>query len=171
MFSISSVILVVLFVCLFAVLVGLMRNKTNGNEYDERQVAVQGKAYKLVYFTEIIGVLMLCFFEDDITRVMKLSVAIFVWIFISGLILIGYQVFHDAYFGLNFQKGQLLLCYAVLAVSQIVIGVSRASEGELYENGIITLQGAIPFITGGFFACFLVIILAKRMMERNEAEE
>ncbi len=166
----SAILIVVIFVLIF-VLIRSLRKKTDGNKYDERQVAVQGKAFKMAYFITIIGVMILGVCEDDITRVMKLSVAIFAWIFISGLILIGYQIFHDAYFGINFQKGYLMLCYAAMAVGQIMIGVTRAGEGELYENGIITLEGAVPFITGGFFACFLVIVLAKKVMDRNEASE
>ncbi len=156
---------------LIFLLIRALQNKTNGNKYDERQLAIQGKAFKIAYFMTIIGVMFLGVCEDNIAHVMKLSVAIVAWIFISGLILIGYQVFHDAYFGINFRKRQLMLCYVFLAVSQIVIGVSRASEGKLYEHGIITLEGALPFITGVFFVCFLAIILVKKIVDRNEASE
>ncbi len=148
-----------------------IKNKTNGHKYDERQLAIQGKAFKISYFITIIGGMLLGVCEDNITQVMKLSAAMVAWMFISGLVLIGYQVFHDAYFGINFQKKHWMLLYAAVAVSQIVIGVSRASEGKLYENSIITLEGALPFITGVFFTCFLVIILVKKIMDRNETDE
>ncbi len=169
--SYISGIIIAITLVMIVLLIRTIQKKTNGNKYDERQLAIQGKAFKITYFITIIGVMLLGLCEDKITQEMKLSVAMVAWIFISGLILIGYQVFHDAYFGINFQKGQLMLCYVVLAVSQIVIGVSRASEGKLYENGVVTLEGALPFITGGFFTCFLVIILVKKIMDRNEASE
>ena len=87
----------------------LFRNRLSKDKqdcYDERQVIVRGKGYQYAFFTTM-GLLMLyAAFAEPIEKYMEAGIIPLAILLFSGLILMGYCLFHDAFWGLISKKNK-----------------------------------------------------------------
>ena len=85
----------------------LFRNRLSKDKqdcYDERQVIVRGKGYQYAFFTTM-GLLMLyAAFAEPIEKYLEAGIIPLAILLFSGLILMGYCLFHDASGGLAIKK-------------------------------------------------------------------
>ena len=167
------------FVCVFlvvAVVAAVYRKTRTGvgrGEYDERQVLLRGRGMKYAYFTLLLteSIYTLAFMDD--TRKMVDPVLVNMGlILVSALVLAGYTIFTDAYWG--FQKKNragLFLLWFLCTVSMLLNGLSRLDEKKIIVKGQLTFDGGIPFLTLGFLGVFFIMLLIKSVMDRKGGEE
>ena len=90
----------------------LFRNRLSKDKqdcYDERQVIVRGKGYQYAFFTTM-GLLMLyATFAEPIEKYLEAGIIPLAILLFSGLILMGYCLFHDAFWGLSSKKNKRMV--------------------------------------------------------------
>lgn len=154
----------VLFVGIMVKLFVRRRMNPDGREYDERQIAVQGKAYKISYFTLLIALTvggLLFGFEgkavcSPFTLVM-ISMALSLGVFITICI------FKDAYFALRPQRKNMLILFLILGGINLFAGFRRL--GDSPETAAVSL------CAGGLLLYACIIIGIKTLLERKAGDE
>ena len=146
----------------------LRRNKqTASKQYDERQLLIQGKAYKYAFFTlvsylVIIGMLTMIWEIDFATTYVYTLIGICV-----GLIVyVTYSLFHDAYIGMD--KSKNLSAGVAFFVGACNAGPVILFElDQLYADGI--LQPEFGRLIIGLTAVYIgIILVVKKKMDEKE---
>ena len=147
-------------------------------EYDERQIVNQGKAYKYAFFTMLIymGMLLACYIAEDSAVSVKMPVdnatLVFTGILISALVNVIYAILKDAYFPMNGNRSSLFGSFIVLAALNIVIGIYHVINGDYVKDGVITFFGLGNLLAGIAMVIVIVVVIIKRVHDkRSEADE
>ncbi len=155
--------------------ISLIKKRRAGaaGEYDERQLAIRGKGYGLGFGTLVAELFIYGFVitEDTVSARIDPAVVILGMIYLAGLVMVAYNVMHDAYFGIKNKENQLIVYWLVIGISQMTIAMVSVSDGSYLENGRIGLKAGISGVTGGFFFLFLIILLVKKLADRREDAE
>ena len=105
-------------------------------EYDERQVAAQGKCYKYAFFALLASVGSLAILDlFEIAPFIDLPNAIFFSIVISAGVFVLTGIHEDCYYGLNDSPRKTMTIGIVIAVANIIPTVSFIIDGEFLQNG------------------------------------
>ncbi len=148
------------------------KHKNEQDHYDERQVAVRGMGYRYAFWTLAVELLLYgASFPDDGQYIVAPIVAIYAMVMIAGLVMMAYDVMHDAYFSLSQRRNVLMPAWIAIAASNLAISLSRISEDELWAQGRISERVGLPLVVGAFFAVFFVILGIKAVMDRKEQGE
>ncbi|MCR4778700.1 MAG: hypothetical protein K5858_07635 [Lachnospiraceae bacterium] len=167
-----------LFLC-FGVVVGLLivalivvslrKENAPAVNYDERQIAEQGKSYKYGFFAMLIYyVLVLMVFAGGIKLPITNDILIFTGLLVGGAFMATNSILKDAYFRLDENKNGMILFFVLLTVLNLTIGVLNIINGRAMTNGQATLTGSANLFCGVFLLYVLGLILAKRIMDGKE---
>lgn len=143
-------------------------------QFDERQEAARGKAFKAGFFTLmgyeiIVGLAALLMetelFADSFAHAI-VGITIAITVFATKCIL------NDAYYALNENRKWSVILFAVVAVMNGTSGISTLCNGkdELIANGKLTHMVSSLAVT---VMCVVLVIvtLIKNKQDRQEAEE
>ena len=140
-------------------------------EYDERQMAARGKAYKAGFFTALLYHLI--FAALSVTEIPFFQS-------VTGMLLgsfLGIGVFavtairHDAYLGLNENKRSFLVLGIVVTAANLVTTVCNALDGTLVEEGKLTFDCLNPMVGILFAVIVIALVLHDRKVGKEEEEE
>ena len=159
-------LLAVLFIALL-VRVFIQRRllRQNCKEYDERQLAVQGTAYKLSYFVLIIALVAgglltsrgetpLCSPFTVIMLCIIASLAVFVTI----------CILKDAYFTAKSRRPLMVILFLILGAVNLFFGIRSLVSGSA-ESGIVSSAA------GGILVYCCLLILGKQIYEKRQGDE
>lgn len=166
---------------LTGVLVGLLIaailmkiTKTNGNprgEYDERQTAARGQAYKYGFFTFMIGDAVYAIFTTGFERLpLCAASAMGLIIILSVLVQISYCIWHDAYFSLNENQQRLKIIFALTGLVNLLLSIRSICAGEMVEDGVLQISSLNLFCVGLFFVFLAELALKYRKGGAQEDE-
>lgn len=165
-------LIVAVFVGLFAFLLvwfSVKRKGDNASGYDERQLSIQGKGYKIGFVLLVIEMLIYAvLFPENGNYKADPGLVILGMIFVAGLVMVVYDIFKDAYFGLRDNRKTLMIFWAIISVCQMILGVGNVIDGEVVVDGIITMNGGLPFLIGGYFLVFLIALAIKAVLDKRE---
>ena len=151
----------------------LFRNRLSKDKqdcYDERQVIVRGKGYQYAFFTTM-GLLMLyAAFAEPIEKYMEAGIIPLAILLFSGLILMGYCLFHDAFWGLISKKNKRMgvTVWALYSVLNIMHIVDNGSPDKMWIAGRLSSRFMLPLLLSIFFAIALILMLMKNRMKNDE---
>ena len=151
----------------------LFRNRLSKDKqdcYDERQVIVRGKGYQYAFFTTM-GLLMLyAAFAEPIEKYMEAGIIPLAILLFSGLILMGYCLFHDAFWGLISKKNKRMgvTVWALYSVLNIMHIVDNSSPDKMWIAGRLSSRFMVPLLLSIFFAIALILMLLKNRMKNDE---
>ena len=151
----------------------LFRNRLSKDKqdcYDERQVIVRGKGYQYAFFTTM-GLLMLyAAFAEPIEKYMEAGIIPLAILLFSGLILMGYCLFHDAFWGLISKKNKRMgvTVWALYSVLNIMHIVDNSSPDKMWIDGRLSSHFMVPLLLSIFFAIALILMLLKNRMKNDE---
>ena len=151
----------------------LFRNRLSKDKqdcYDERQVIVRGKGYQYAFFTTM-GLLMLyAAFAEPIEKYMEAGIIPLAILLFSGLILMGYCLFHDAFWGLISKKNKRMgvTVWALYSVLNIMHIVDNSSPDKMWIAGRLSSRFMLPLLLSIFFAIALILMLLKNRMKNDE---
>jgi len=137
-------------------------------EYDERQEALRGKAYKYAYFTLIAYLLA----DGVITKGFEIRWAetiteSYLGIMISVLVFAIICIKNDAYFSLTEKPGTYLVLFLVLGFVNIGVCVMRyIMHGSLITDGMLN-QYAMNLFSGIMFLILAAAMAVKMFNERQ----
>ncbi len=175
MSSMNQGIVVGVIIGMLVVLVCWFQKRVSGKpeNYDERQQIIRGRGYSYGFATLVAELMIygLCITEDTVSKIIDPAVVMMGMIFVSGIVVVAYNVMHDAYFGFRKAGARMTYIWLALALSQLAIVASIISEGNYLENGRIGLGIGLASETSAFFLiCFLIVSL-KRILDRRESAE
>ena len=151
----------------------LFRNRLSKKQqdcYDERQVIVRGKGYQYAFFTTM-GLLMLyAAFAEPIEKYMEAGIIPIAILLFSGLILMGYCLFHDAFWGLSSKKNKKMVVtvWAMFSVLNVMHIVDNSSPDKMWNAGRLSSRFTVPLLLSIFFAIALILMLLKNRMKNDE---
>ena len=151
----------------------LFRNRLSKKQqdcYDERQVIVRGKAYQYAFFTTM-GLLMLyAAFADQLEKYLDAGIIPLAILLFSGLILMGYCLFHDAFWGLSNKKNKriAITVWALFSVLNVFNTVENISPDKIWIAGRLSSRFMVPLLLSIFFAIALILMLLKNRMKNEE---
>ena len=151
----------------------LFRNRLSKNKqdcYDERQVIVRGKGYQYAFFTTM-GLLMLyAAFAEPIEKYLEAGIIPLAILLFSGLILMGYCLFHDAFWGLSSKKNKSMVVtvWALFSILNIMHIVDNSSPDKMWIAGRLSSRFMLPLLLSIFFAIALILMLLKNRMKNDE---
>lgn len=155
--------------CLLLFIVALYDRKTSKvkvvkPKYDERQLAVQAKAYKYAFIT-LLGYLLIW----ALLIILKISWCDTGFGILTGIVL-GFTawsvlcILQDAYAWVRESKAVLILCVNILLFSQSLSAFGRALDEGIIVNGVISGKG------GSFLLCFMCIAMDAAFLIRPKLD-
>lgn len=160
-------------VLVLLVVVMLLKRKREGDTaYDERQAAIRGRGYKYAYVTAgLLTFVYAIFFEGIAELYIEPGLVLVAILLLSGLVLSGYCIFKDAYWGYK-QHGHksMIVCWGALFVLFLAQAISKIMNGKVIENGRISFDGGLPFVLAAFFLVFLCMQGLKLIIDKRDAE-
>ena len=140
-------------------------------EYDERQKAVRGKAYRYAFYTETFaqGILM-CLFMSDIELPIHDYVLVFIGIILGCLTLAMYCIWNDVYWGLNNNHKRYHIILAFALVLNILPVFFNVIGGTLMDNGKLGMP-ALNIVVTIMLVIVYIELLIKKIRDKVEDEE
>ncbi|MCR5301798.1 MAG: hypothetical protein K6E49_05105 [Lachnospiraceae bacterium] len=140
-------------------------------EYDERQKAVRGKAYKYAFYTVVFAQAILMWFN---MTGLDLPVADYVLQFIVIIagctVLATYTIWNDVYWGLNNDHKKYQIIFAIAFVLNILPLVMNIIHGSMYEDGKL----GMPMLNAVVIIMMVIVfaeLLIKRFADKYTDEE
>lgn len=164
LFRVSILIYGILLSILIIILIIAVSTKGDSvkERYDERQRLEKGRAFGYAFFTTLVCLLLL-----SVLPVVDLSIPaapsiLYLTAGLSGVTVYAvYCIWHESYFALNQRLTPLMICFVLIGLSNLLIGIGNLLKGELIENGIITFYGSNLLIALMFLILFGTICLKK----------
>lgn len=159
------------FALVYSLIILSKKRNVAENEFDERQKLIKGVAAQHGFVSMVFSLflLMLCdILEIEIPCVKP--VLYLVVILIGVIVIISYNVIHDAYFALNESKTFVIWLIIAMTALNIFIGINNLLSGKAIVDGIVTID-SINLLVGVAFLILLVVIAIKNLMDRRGDDE
>ena len=138
--------------------------------YDERQVIVRGKGYQYAFFTTMGLLILYTAFADQIEKYLEAGIIPLAILLFSGLILMGYCLFHDAFWGLGSKKNKMFVVtsWGLFSVWNVLNTVENTSPDKMWIAGRLSSHFMVPLLLSIFFAIALILMVLKNRMKHDE---
>ncbi len=138
-------------------------------EYDERQVAAKGKAYKYGFYAFLVWFSLAIFAEEmDVVIPASKSVLMFLGLLVSAGVMVTVSVMNDAYFRMDEKRGTFIGVFSGVAVMNLLLGASHITKGDMFVDGKLSFVGSANFICGIFIVYLLIVLLIKYLLDKKE---
>lgn len=139
-------------------------------QFDERQIAAQGTAFKWAFWS-MLGYNILYMFICGIGGIVWCDDILSMWlgVIVGTTVFCVVCIFRDAYLGRIQSKAGAIILINLFGFGQGLLGLRYLTDGTIIENGVLTADSMYLFIT----LMALVIdaaFLIKRRMDKREAE-
>ncbi len=171
-FVVGFLVVIVLSLLLGSIFKKKKQDKSERTQYDERQIAARGKAYKTALFTTF-GYFIIAALIDVLgIKWAEISIVLFIGLFLSVGVFVVTALFSDAYF-IDSQKN---IGYPIIAllISLINGGISvmNIMDGEsLITNGMLNIDSLNAVVCVSLFVVsvlmFIKIIIDKKAVENE----
>ena len=159
----------VLGILLAALIVTLSRDwNTKTGQYDERQIAEQGKSYKLAFYTFLACFTVMIVISDVLTKYVEMRLQLFIVFLIVAAVMLTHSVMHDAYFRMDESRRFYVIFFAFLTLFNIGIGIRHLIAGEAIVDGVFTFIGFANLLCGVLSGYLLLLIFIKKLRDREE---
>lgn len=142
-------------------------------EYDERQMAARGVAYRWAFLTLMLSLAVNTGVEAIWGPWAKPGVSAWMLIFLSIGVFIVACVRKDAYFAVAQNPRTYLWLFGAVVLCQIPNFLLQLRSGDLVEDGLLTwsaLSPACGVLFGVMFVCMLVRLRRQKREEQEDAE-
>ncbi|MCR4907622.1 MAG: hypothetical protein K5985_02255 [Lachnospiraceae bacterium] len=141
-------------------------------EYDERQKAIRGNAYRYAFYTEIFTqTLILWLLMSKIELPVENYALLFIGIIAGCTVLAGYCIWKDAYWGLNNNHRRYNIIIIVGIILNIFPVAMQAMSGTLIENGKIGMPMLNITVLVMMAVVYIEILIKRAVSKKAEAEE
>lgn len=157
----------VLIIALTAAIIG-KRIGVFSQKYDERQKAIQGKAFKAGFLT-LIGYLMVCgvfslMLETEWCDQFTYSM---IGVCLSATVFALICIVNNAYTSLDQKPKTYIIIFGGLGIANLALGIMNLLLGEMVVNGMLTFH-SVNFIVGIMLLIILVVYVIKLMMDKRQ---
>ena len=140
-------------------------------EYDERQIAMQGKSYKYAFFAMLgyYGFWMLLE-AFSISIPASKTLLIFLGVAVGIAVMLTNSILKDAYFKLNENRKCFVGFFIFIGILNIGIGVTHIVRGTFIDEGVVTASGSLNLLCGLLICYLLVLLLIKKIKDKRDEE-
>lgn len=169
--SYSLGLIVGIAVALVIVVVVSVAKRGKVGDFDERQELIRGKAYQHAFFvtmgvSALYGVLVMCLEHP----LMADGVAPLLAAFVGVAEFASESIWRDAFYTSKTRPRSYIILYAACILTQVVGAVRHISDGDLIENGVLTMN-VLPLACAVTFAIILIFLIIKAMQKPKEEDE
>ena len=153
-------LIVAVVLCIYA-----NRNHRAKSEYDERQKEIRGRGYQYAFYAICIyEFIMMVLGIGDIRFPFEPYLFHFAGILIGVIVLSGYCIWHDAYWGLNNNRKRYALLFLVTGILNAIPVIGAMTHGGLTTAPLLNLMVLLMLLILGSE------LLIKYLVEKREAE-
>lgn len=143
-------------VAIFSFIMSIRKNSKNIYDYDERQIAARGKAFKLGFFTIMIANLANGVIVEWFDNVWGTQFTMnFVCAALGIAVFVVHSIFHDAYMSFKETPFKLVVLFTFIIVINAISGVHNIVENEAF-----TKDGRLSEINIACAVLFAIITIA-----------
>ena len=174
--NIAAVVFGIILSMILTVILLISINKNHRMElakYDERQEMERGYGFKYAFFTSLTYLLALLildateFFARSDMRLFYAG-----GIFLSISVYVVYCIWTESYFALNQNKRSVMIIFITIAAFNLFLGIINIMNGNMVENGHLTVHIANLMCAALFLVLFITVLLKKHSDNKdNDYEE
>lgn len=159
-------------VVVIAVIAGILSKKkgVRRGKFDERQIAMQGRAARIALLTLVVCVLINGGLESLGVVWCEPLVGAYACVVIAGLVFVSVCIFGDAYYSSADKPKSLAILFGLIGILNIVISVMHMIDGDFLEDGVVGI-GGINLLCGVLLGSIGLMTWIKRILDRREAAE
>ena len=158
-------------IIVFLILVVTKNNDNIHAEYDERQEAVRGRAYKYGFFTLLVYFgLVISADISEIVIPVEISVVGFFGLMLGVAVMITVSIMNDAYYSLNENKSRVIGIFIVIAIINLGVGIYNLAIGDCITDGKLNFR-FVNMICGILFLYLFVVMGIKSLKDKKEEAE
>ncbi len=140
-------------------------------EYDERQKAVRGKAYKYAFYTVVFAqAVNMCLLMSDMQLPIEDYALVFTGILLGCIVLAVYCIWNDVYWGMNNDHKRYHIIFFIATILNLMPVYFGIRSGTLYENGKIGMP-LLNIVVLIMMAVIYVELLVKKLMDKKSDGE
>ena len=143
-------------------------------DYDERQLQIRAKAYRLGFFTMIVSMLAVMFLQEwekwnsVVDNAFGIQAALMFSLTVFGV----YCVLNDAYFARRENpKASLLFCFGALIMNIGAVLTNLSDDRSIFVDGKLTFSPGGNLLCVGMFGVFTLTLLIKMLIKPKEDDE
>lgn len=171
MFMDSLLVLLVL-VVLAGVILMVSRSSKRERHFDERQLMLRARGYRLGYTVTVVLMLLLTFLLDyDALTFVSPALGVYAVLMIGLVTFAVFCIMNDVFFSVGEKGGYYIVICAAIVVLDGLIVIARLADGSLLESGVLTFSvGSSAVMALGFLVILAALVIRKLRAER-EADE
>ena len=146
-------------------------DKSDSVKYDERQIAMQGKAYKCGFFTILAINAGLMAFSQFLGKYAETGVFLGLGIVLGACVTVTILIMNDAYFRLDENKKFFYIFFAAFAILNLGLGIRNILNGNALSNGVVSFTGTASLILGLMITYIFIVLLIKKIKDSKEAAD
>ncbi len=140
-------------------------------KFDERQELVRGRGFKYGFFTLLICNGMMCLLKMlDAPMYAEPEVVLVINCLIGIGVYVVYCIWNEGYFALNENRKRLMIAFAFIGVSNLLISAGNIAKGTIFENGRLTFY-SLNLWCGLLFGVIFITLLLKKICKDGKEEQ
>ncbi len=160
---------------LLAVMIGawvLLRKSRKTSEYDEMQLKIRARGYRIGFYTALILLAALILFSEmNLLTLVTPGFAAGAVLMVTVVVFAVYCIVHDAFVDFRGNAKSQIGIYTAIVILDGITTIRYLVSGELPANGKLTFGNGSPALMFAGFLVILVTLIVKTLRNRKEAEE
>ena len=154
---------------LTVIVVYLVKRAAEGKtaDFDERQTAARGEAFKYAFFTTAAAELFyVCAAEggfSPLDTALGSILAVLLGVTVFAVI----AVVRDAYLSLREKPRSTVILSALMIAMNLLIGIPKLTDGRVFQNGQMTFDG-VSLVIAAMFAVILAVFVIHWIRGRRD---
>ena len=148
------------------------RSASRDRQYDERQLMLRARGYRLAYTVTLALLVALLFvLEHGGPGVISPGLAVYIVILTGFDVFAVFCILRDVFFSVGEKGGRYIALFTGVMLLDGALAVSRVTDGTITENGVFTFRsGGSAALTVCFFVVLVALVL-RTLRARGEADE
>ena len=168
MFFLIIMVSISVMIIVLTVILMLVAKKPN---YDERQEFERGRGFKFAFFTTLLSIAISLVLDSSNILPGVSSIVFYGTSIFAGLtVYVVYCIWNEAYIAPNQQKKSVMILFAIVIFTNIMISINNILNGNLIENGKIGF-GFINILCVLTFSIVFFTLLIKNIYDKKARSE
>ena len=150
----------------------LTRKNRQQNEYDEMQLKIRAKGYRIGFFTVLmLLVVLILLLEMNVFTTVTPAFAAFAVLIAGVTVFAVYCIVHGAFLSFRGNAKNYLAIFAMVVALEGIATVRHLMNGDFLENGKLTFGSGCSAVMFAGFLVLLITLIVKTVRGGKETEE
>ncbi len=152
--------------------VALRKKKSCSQKFDEMQLKLRAKGYRISFFTALLAMAAtVILMECNMLGIITPALAVMAALMISVTVFAVYCILNDAFISFSGTPKNHLFLYSLIVLVEIANVVRLLIRGEVLVSGMVDFTAGAAVLMAVAFLVILITLIIKTNCERKEAEE